>query len=177
MINQPLQSDAEDRLAQWVGEHGRAVRGYLLGMTRSPETADDLTQEVFRRAWEARHRYQESGNARAYLLCIADRLACDQSRRKGREQTLGDEQWRSLEPADDTFTPGESLVQTEMQQQLTIALESLSPEQRRVLLLRYYSDMSFKEIAQATESPLNTVLSHCRRGLLALRKMLVEDSP
>ena len=52
------------------------------------------------------------------------------------------------------------------------ALDQLSVPQRRVLLLRYYGDMSFEEIAATLECPLNTALSHCRRGLLALRRLL-----
>ena len=44
----------EERLAQWVREHARAVRGYLLGMVRRPDVADDLLQDVFQRAWQAR---------------------------------------------------------------------------------------------------------------------------
>ncbi len=176
MTAAPSQSDAEAWLTRWVQDHGQAVRGYLLGMVRRPDLADDLTQEVFRRAWEARHRYQETGKSRAYLLCIADRLVCDRARKSQREQTLDDTDWRRLEPHDETLSPPQSLAQAETFRQLTAALETLSPDQRRVLLLRYYSDMSFQEIATTLETPLNTVLSHCRRGLLALRKLLVEDA-
>jgi RNA polymerase sigma-70 factor (ECF subfamily) len=172
----PPQPDAENRLDLWVREHGRAVRGYLLGLVRRPDLADDLTQEVFRRAWEARDRYRECGHARAYLLRIADRLACDRARRSGREVTVSEDGWRRLEPAHEEPLPEESLAQAETRRQLEAALESLSPDQRRVLLLRFYGELSFQQIAQATEAPLNTVLSHCRRGLLALRKLLVEEA-
>jgi RNA polymerase sigma-70 factor (ECF subfamily) len=175
-MTDPPATDADARLAHWVREHGRAVRGYLMGLVCSPDVADDLTQEVFRRAWEARTRYQESGNARAYLLCIADRLACDRARRAGREITIDEDTWRRLEPVGDDQSPAESLTQEESRRQLAAALEGLSPEQRRVLLLRYYGELPFKEIAQQMDTPLGTVLSHCRRGLAALRKLLVEDS-
>jgi RNA polymerase sigma-70 factor (ECF subfamily) len=60
-------------------------------------------------------------------------------------------------------------------EQLAAAMEGLSPPQRRVLLLRYHGQMSFSEIAETINCPLNTALSHCRRGLLALRELLVED--
>jgi len=53
-------------------------------------------------------------------------------------------------------------------------LASLSPPQRRALLLRYYGDLSFAEIAAIMGCPLGTALSHCRRGLLKLRELLVE---
>src|SRR4029079_38044 len=73
------QHDAE-RLTRWVREHQRPVWGFLLGMTRDRHLADDLLQETFCRAWQARSRYREVGQERAYLLRIADRLARDRLR-------------------------------------------------------------------------------------------------
>jgi len=76
-----------------------------------------------------------------------------------------------------SFDPGAGLLRQESVRQLNVALESLSDGQRRVLLLRYYGDMPFQEIARTTGQRLNTVLSHCRRGLLALRELLIEEAP
>jgi RNA polymerase sigma-70 factor (ECF subfamily) len=163
-------------LADWGCEHGKAVRSYLLAMLRRSDLADDLTQEVFCRAWQARGRYRERGTARAYLLRIADRLVCDQSRRKGREVTLAEESWQRMEPASPALEPSQALVQAEAIRQLGAALDSLSPAQRRVLLLRYYGQCGFAEIAEIMECPLGTVLSHCHRGLSVLRKLLVEHA-
>jgi RNA polymerase sigma-70 factor, ECF subfamily len=160
--------------AEWGHRHGRAVRGYLLGMVRRHDLADDLTQEVFCRAWQARDRYREEGMARAYLLRIADRLVVDHHRRSGREITMSEESWKQIEPAQRAATPDDTLAQQEAFGQLTATLDSLSPPQRRVLLLRYYGELSFTEIAALLECPLSTALSHCHRGLLTLRKLLVE---
>jgi RNA polymerase sigma factor (sigma-70 family) len=73
--------------------------------------------------------------------------------------------------------PSEALARTEAAERLTGALDRLSPAQRRVLLLRYYGQMSFAEIADVVGCPLSTALSHCRRGLLALRKLMVGNVP
>ena len=75
----------QERFEGWVREHGRAVRGYLLAQLRRADLADELAQEVFLRAWQARNRYQEKGTLRAYLIRIADRLVCDPARRNGRD--------------------------------------------------------------------------------------------
>ena len=64
----------------------------------------------------------------------------------------------------------------ETQRLLAAALEALSEPQRRTLLLRYYGNLEFNEIAEQLGSPLNTVLSHNRRGLLALRQLLAEKA-
>lgn len=173
-MNRPKPEHSEtERLADWVDRYGPSVRGYLRAMVRHDDEADDLAQEVFRRAWTARHRYRENGTARAYLLKIADRLVCDRARRR-REVQLPPEQWPSLEPETEAFSPSANLEQQELKTQLETALDQLSDDQRRVLLLRYYGDMTFAQIAQIMDCPLNTALSHCRRGLLALRAVFQE---
>ncbi|NLF69451.1 MAG: RNA polymerase sigma factor [Candidatus Anammoximicrobium sp.] len=162
-------------MAEWVRNHGPAVRGYLLAILRRPDDADDLAQEVFCRAWQGRHRYQEQGHARSYLLRIADRLACDRIRRRKPEETLSHEGWRDKEPWSDSGDPVQTAVQSEATRQLHAALAQLTPIQQRVLLLRYYGQLTFEQIAQTLGCPLNTALSHCRRGLEVLRKRLAED--
>lgn len=161
-------------VSRWVREHGRAVRGYLLSLVRRVDVAEDLLQEVFRRAWQARGRYQEQGHERAYLLRIADHLICDRARRVRRERTLSEQNWRELEPFQD-FPPGDRLMREDAQVDLQQALGRLPEAQQRVLLLRFYGELDFAQIASVIGCPLGTALSHARRGLLALRKMLVEN--
>ena len=163
-----------DRLTGWFDQHGSAVRGYLRRLVRREDVADDLTQEVFRRAWQARANYREQGTPRAYLLRIADRLVIDRARKKQSEVQLDEAAWIAAEPPDDLPAPSAGLEKTESRRELDAALEQLTAPQQRVLLLRYYGDMSFAEIAETMDCPLSTALSHCRRGLLALRNLIVE---
>jgi RNA polymerase sigma factor (sigma-70 family) len=165
----------EQRLARWVQEHAAAVRGYLLGLVRRSDVADDLLQEVFQRAWQARDRYQDQGYERAFLLRIADRLVIDKSRRSRREINLDEATWHEVEPAADSDSPLDDLHTAETNQELTAALDQLSLNQRRVLLMRYFSDLTFEQIAAELNCPLGTALSHCRRGLQAMRKMLTTN--
>jgi RNA polymerase sigma-70 factor (ECF subfamily) len=169
---------ADERLARWVREHARSIRGYLLAFVRQPDAADDLLQEVFRKAWEGRDRYQEQGHERAYLLRIADRLLADRWRKErrsgGKEVQLDDDGWRQVEPAGTELAPTLALHREEWKQSLAEALNALNDSQKRVLLLRYYGEMEFADIARQMDTPLGTVLSHCHRGLAALRKLLVE---
>lgn len=161
-----------ERLARWVQEHARAVHGYVFALVRDVHLADDVVQDVFCRAWEARNRYEDRGCERAYLLKIADRLACDAARRRGRWITVDDETWSEREPAGDDPAPAQQLMNVENEQALFAALNELSELQRRTLLLRYYGNMDFREIARVLECPANTVLSHAHRGLAKLRTIL-----
>lgn len=163
-----------DRLTSWFDQHGGAVRGYLRGLVRRDDVADDLTQDVFRRAWQARASYREQGTPRAYLLRIADRLVIDRARKSKPEVQLDDTGWLAAEPPDVEPAPSAGLIMSEARRELDAAMEMLTVAQRRVLLLRYYGDLSFAEIAETMDCPLSTALSHCRRGLLALRKIVIE---
>src|SRR5947209_2916413 len=100
---------AQERLERWVREHAGAVRGYVLALVRRADAADDLVQEVFERAWQARGRYRDEGHERAYLLRIADRLVIDRSRRQRREINLDDATWHEVEPAADFQSPLDEL--------------------------------------------------------------------
>jgi len=166
----------ERLLVRWVSEHAQSVSGYLQAMVRDRHAADDLLQEVFFRAWQARDRYAEQGKERAYLLCIADRLARDRGRRAGRETPLDDVAWHRIEPAAADEEPLAALLRSEARHRLSQAMETLSEPQRRTLLLRYYGGLDFREIAHILECPVNTALSHSRRGLATLRRMLAEPA-
>lgn len=164
-------SGDKQRFEAWVREHGRAVRGYLWALTRDPAAAD-LTQDVFLRAWKARRRYEENGNARAYLLRIADRLATDRFRELSKRPSAASEEIDSVPGPTTGSDPVRVAMQEEDAALLNAALADLSPQRRRVLLLRYYGQMPFAEIAETMGIPVNTVLSHCHRGLEQLRKRL-----
>jgi RNA polymerase sigma-70 factor (ECF subfamily) len=172
MAANDARQSAEERIARWAGEHGRAVRGYVFGLVRRTDVADDLVQEVFQRAWQARDRYRDQGHERAYLLRIADRLVIDRGRRRKLEVNVDEATWHEVEPADRTDQAFEEVTRGETSDELMTALDQLSTAQTRVLLLRFFGDLTFEEIADTLDCPLSTVLSHCRRGLAVLRQLL-----
>jgi RNA polymerase sigma-70 factor, ECF subfamily len=174
MADRGRNTDEEHLFADLVREHGRAVRGFLWAALRRQDVVDELSQEVFCRAWQARSSYREQGAARAYLLRIADRLVCDRGRRNGRQVNLDQDGWKQHEPIYRAADPPTTAIRVEENKQLAAALDQLSPPQQRVLLLRYYGQFTFAEIAEMIDCPLNTTLSHCRRGLESLRTLLVE---
>jgi RNA polymerase sigma-70 factor (ECF subfamily) len=170
----------DELLASWVREHSAAVRGYALALVRRPDVADDVLQEVFRRAWQVRDSFRRQGQDRAFLIRIADHLVCDRARRLGRELNLDDAGWQAQEPAAGTVSetdPSARAQWREAEQDLAVALDQLSVGQRRVLLMRYFGGLEFAEIAEQLGCPLNTALSHCRRGLQTLRRLMVSHQP
>lgn len=177
MDNPSEQLSPDELLASWVREHSAAIRGYALALVRRPDVADDVLQEVFRRAWQVRDSFRRQGQDRAFLIRIADHLVCDRARRLGRELNLDETGWQAQEPTAEGNDPAELVQWREAEQDLTIAIEQLSPAQRRVLLMRYFGGLEFADIAEQIGCPLNTALSHCRRGLQTLRKLMVSHQP
>ena len=167
----------QQRFAEWVRVHGEAVRGFIFAQRfagRMPSRT--WCKRSFAAAWTARDRYQEQGASLAYLLKIADRLVCDRGRRGQPERNLDQEQWKEFGPPSAEDDPFQAAAAREQSEQLAAAMDLLSAVQQRVLLLRYYGQLSFAEIAEMIECPLNTTLSHCRRGLETLRKIMVDDA-
>ncbi len=167
--------DDHARLTEWILQFGDSIRGYIFSMTRDAALAEDLAQETFCRVWKMRHKYVEQGTPKAYLFRVADRICMDHFRKNRREVTLDRESWKDLTVADAAPPPSEVLVSREEGMQLRAAMEELTQAQQRVLSLRYFSQLSFVEIAEMMEIPLNTVLSHAFRGLTNLKKKFTPD--
>lgn len=165
-----------EQITTWTAQYGGLVRGYLMSMVRRADVADDLSQEVFLRAWKGLDLYAEQGEAKAYLMKIAYRVVCNAKRRKSMEVNVDDETWTAVEPVDAKADPARNVHQTELNATLSAVLDQLSEAEKKVLTLRYFGEMKFNEIADLIEMPLNTVLSHARRGLARMRDIMQKNN-
>ncbi len=165
-----------EQITTWTAQYGGLVRGYLMSMVRRADVADDLSQEVFLRAWKGLDLYAEQGEAKAYLMKIAYRVVCNAKRRRSMEVNVDDETWTAVEPIDAKADPARNVHQTELNATLSAVLDQLSEAEKKVLTLRYFGEMKFNEIADLIEMPLNTVLSHARRGLTRMRDIMQKSN-
>ncbi len=159
---------------EWFEKYHLMIHGYLFSQTQNTHLADDLSQETFVRAWERRADYQERGRVKAYLFQIAARCLKDYYRRK-REELCDDRTWTRLERISPEPGPEELSAVSEEILLLRKTMDGLSESQRQILSMRYFGQLKFTEIAEILEIPINTVLSHARRGLAALREIFGED--
>jgi RNA polymerase sigma factor (sigma-70 family) len=154
-------------LREAYDRYGRAVHHLAISLLASAADAEDVTQTVFVAAWQGRQTFDpERGTLLGWLLGIARRKAVDQLRERGRQDQAA-EAVRAVmvvEPVDAhgaDHTVDRLLVVDEMGR--------LPVEQRRVLALAFYDDLTHQQIASVTGLPLGTVKSHLRRGLRRLR--------
>lgn len=160
-----LAAGDRDSLAQLYHRTRTAVYGLALSMLGSGHDADDVTQDTFVRALEKAQLYRPQGTPMAWLLTITRNLALMKLRERGRTRDLPQEEWEAL-PA---WNPQ---VTAEDQTVLEAALNTLTVEERQVVLLHAVSGLKHREIAKLLEMPLPTVLSKYRRSLSKLKKKL-----
>jgi RNA polymerase sigma-70 factor (ECF subfamily) len=164
-----------------VERHQERIFGYLLGMVRDRDVANDLFQETFLRVIAAlkkeRGSYARQGRFLGWVMRIARNAALDhlRSRKKWQDVAPGQDEdghsfWDRL--PDDGPMADELIHRGEQSSWLEACIDQLSPEQREVLLLRHEAEMTFREIAEMTDCSINTALGRMRYALLNLRRMM-----
>ena len=169
-------SDAFDTL---LARYLQKIYSYILFLVHDDEVADDLFQETFMKAIVTirQGRYVESGRFSAWLTRIAHNLVIDKYRQDRNSNVISND----ASDADLFNDASLSDITVEMkmitEQSLTDVgrlLKELPDNQKEVLYMRFYQDLSFKEIADATGVSINTALGRMRYGLINLRKMVSE---
>lgn len=178
---------AYDRL---VDAFCHRLAGFLYRLTGSRQDVEDLVQEVFVRVVRMIGAYQHDGRFEAWIFRIAANLVRDRVRRSARGPRLvaGDSggttdgnngEGSALDSLASRVSAADAAMQLEEDvDALNTALGKLPEAEREVVLLRHFSGLSFKEIADMTGVPLGTALARGHRGLLRLRSIMqVGDSP
>ena len=130
--------------------------------------AEDIVQEAFIRLYRAAGRIKDPAKSAAYLRSIVLNLARDHNRRG----LLSLRHQDALVDRRLVDEPDEQVVRTESQAEVLEALDTLSPRQRDCLVLRFYLDLSERDIAETLSISPNSVKTHCRRGMAALAELL-----
>ena len=150
---------------------------YLLFLTGSKETAEDLFQETWVRVLERGRQYNGKWEFGAWLFAIARHLVIDLRKRKQPQTpdplTAQGEDAKPLE-VESTGDPSafELLARREEGERLAAALTRLPAVYREALVLRFQEDLALEDIAAVVDAPLSTVKSRLYRGLDALRELL-----
>ena len=148
-----------------------------LRITGDPATAEDVVQDAFIGAWRNAARYEAGrGSVKTWLLSIVHHRAIDATRRRRPTTELPDGDL--LTPPSLTLPDVWAEVAGRLDREAIVAaLGTLSDVQREALELGYFGGLTQQEIAARTGTPLGTVKSRMRLGLLALRRALSGDDP
>lgn len=150
-------------------DHAQALFAFALDLTRSEADTRDLLQEMFRRLAMRPLRETTVRDERAFLLRMAHNLWVDQIRRSTSRERVRDTLAAASEPV---FAPATNPDSETVRRELDAALAELPPEQRSVVHLKLWEEMTFESISRTLDIPLNTAASRYRYALDKLRVRL-----
>lgn len=180
LLNNYLLGD-RSAISELIERHSRRVRSYIGMMVKDDAVADDIFQETFIKAIKVIDEggYTDSGKFLSWVLRIAhnrvlDHFRREKSSRQINEKEAGYDVLGTLRFAENTAE--DAIVHNELMETVRRLVDELPDDQKEVVRLRYYSKLSFQEIAEQTDVSINTALGRMRYALINLRRMIKEKN-
>ncbi len=174
------QSGNEDAFAQLLERYQKKVYGYILNVVRDRAIAEDIFQETFFKVIRTLKKKQYNGEGKfiQWVIRISHNLIIDNFRQNGKISTIS----KIVKPDGkvvDVFdvvkveqhSSEDNLIKKQILQDIRKLVDHLPFEQREVVILRHYYDLSFKEIADMTNVSINTALGRMRYAIINLRRL------
>ncbi len=168
-------------LEKLISRHKNRVYAYILMVVKDKQLADDIFQDTFIKVINTMKAgsYKEEGKFIQWVMRIAHNLIIDYFRKSKRIPVIDNDSsnfdiFDTIGLTDKSIE--EKLVVDQIHKDVRELIEYLPPEQKEVLYMRHYSDMSFKDIAEQTDVSINTALGRMRYALINLRKLIKEKN-
>ena len=180
LLNNYLSGD-RSAISSLIERHSRRVRDYILMMVKDRDIAEDIFQETFIKGVRVidEGRYSDNGKFLSWILRIAHNQVIDYFRAQRQNKSVteadaGYDMLGTLRFAERTVE--DSMVSDQIERDVRALVDLLPAEQREVVMLRYFSGLSFKDIAEQTDVSINTALGRMRYALINLRRMFKEKN-
>ncbi len=179
LVNKYIAGD-ENSLALLVERHQSKIYGYIYSKVADRDLTEDIFQETFFKVihtLKSKRYYNEEGKFLSWVLRIANNLIVDKFRNDKKMYMKRDTEDFSVFAMITDSSPNieKELIKNQVDMDLKKIIQELPQDQREVLMMRYYSDMSFKEIADITGVSVNTTLGRMRYALTNLRKVIEKN--
>lgn len=160
-----------------INRHKNKVFAYINLYIRDQALAEDIFQDTFLKVVQSvkTGRYSDNGKFLSWVMRIAHNLIIDSFRRVKQQNTVSNDSYEA-----DLFNSAkfsdtnieDEYIKKQIKKDIRAMIGSLPDDQREVVILRHYSDMSFKEIADITGVSINTALGRMRYALINMRKIM-----
>ncbi len=167
-------------ISQLIERHKRRVTDYINMMVRDRDVADDIFQETIIKAvrFIDEGRYVDNGKFLSWVLRVAHNQVIDHFRRTKQENKItesdaGFDILGSMRFSNETIE--DKMIHEQIHQDLRSLIDHLPPEQREVVLMRYFDNLPFRQIADDIGISINTALGRMRYALINLRKLIKEN--
>lgn len=180
LLNKYLSGD-QSAISRLIERHSRRVRDYIHMMVKDRDVTDDIFQETFIKAVRVIDdgRYTDSGKFLSWILRIAHNQVIDYFRSQKQNKVVNEAEAGYDVLGSLRFSEGsieDTMVTNQIERDIRMLVELLPEEQREVVMMRYFSGLSFKEIAEQTDVSINTALGRMRYALINLRRMIKEKN-
>lgn len=166
----------EKSLEVLIVRHKQRIFSFILSKVLDREIAEDIFQDTFIKVINTlkRRAYNEEGKFLPWIMRIAHNLIIDHFRRNKRIPKFNNTNEFDIFTviSDDVLNIEKQLIKTQILEDVRVLISELPEDQKEVLLMRMYKDMSFKEIAENTDVSINTALGRMRYALINLRKLI-----
>lgn len=147
---------------------------YILHKTKSPETAEEIVQEVFIKIWNTREQFTEVSNYESYLFTIASNKLIDFFRRMAHQEKIKKQVWQTIVNTSNITI--EQLDLKHSQQLINNAVDRLSPQRKKIFLMNKEQGLSRQEIAEELNISVHTVNNHLNESVKQVKEYL-ENKP
>lgn len=179
LIRQYLDGN-QSALGTIIQKHQNKVFGYILMMVKDKDLAEDIFQDTFIKVVKKLQSgsYKEEGKFLQWVMRIAHNLVIDHFRQSSRvSMARGTDEYDIFDTIDMMEGSVEDhIITKQIHKDVRKLIQHLPEEQKRVLIMRHYGNMSFKEIADKTNVSINTALGRMRYALINLRKLIDEKN-
>jgi RNA polymerase sigma-70 factor (ECF subfamily) len=163
----------EQALASFYDRYRLILFGLILRILHSQPEAEDVLQEVFLQVWQRASSFDETrGRPFTWLVTLARSRAIDRLRSLGSRDRTANEAGREAEATGETRDAVDDAIRSEQGETVRRALAALPDEQRNTLVLAYFEGLTQTEIAERLATPLGTVKTRMRSGMIKLRELL-----
>ena len=169
----------ERALEMLIKRHKLRIYNFIYSKVFDRDTAEDIFQETFIKVIKTLKRgvYNEEGKFLPWVMRIAHNLVIDFFRKNNRIPTFDNSEEFDIFQliSDGNPTAEKTMIEEQVVEDLQNLIHQLPDDQKDVLIMRLYKDMSFKEIAESTEVSINTALGRMRYAIINLRKLIDEN--
>lgn len=170
----------EKALEILINRHNQRISSFIFSKVLDRDVTEDIFQDTFIKVIRTLKKgsYSEEGKFLPWVMRIAHNLVIDHFRRNKRMPKFeGNEDFNIFSViGDDQLNIEKQLIKDQIDSDLSNLIEELPEDQKEVLLMRIYRDMSFKEISENTGVSINTALGRMRYALINLRKIIEKNN-
>ena len=172
-------SGDESALASLIERHQSKIYGFIYSKINDRDLSDDIFQDTFIKVIKTlkSQSYNEEGKFLPWVMRIAHNLVIDYFRKNKKMPMLRETEEFSIFSimSDDVPNIEKQMITLQIENDLQKLIQELPDDQKEVLIMRMYQDLSFKEIADLTGVSINTALGRMRYALLNLRKIIEKN--